>query len=98
MDIETTFNVFQDSILLLTLATLLYMLRKLWHDHWYLRHALPLIVYSAHVMVYYLVLVCHDVWIWQWGYTGMAWSIALRLHGAIMVLSMARTVILCPHR
>ncbi len=98
MDIEITFNVFQDGILLLTLATLVYMLRKLWRDRWYLRHALPLIVYSAHVMAYYLVLVCHDVWIWQWGYTGMAWSIALRLHGAIMVLSMARTVILCPHR
>ncbi len=92
---EHIFLLLQSGILLLTLATMGYMVRALRGNRWYFRHALPLLVYSAHVAIYYLALIVRHQLDGDLNTAVMAWSIALRLHGAIMVLTMARTVIKC---
>lgn len=93
--VQHLFLLFQAGVLLLTLAALYYMVSRLLRDRWYFYHALPLIVYSVHVAIYYLALLVQHQVDADLDVAVMAWSIALRLHGAIMVWSMARTVVKC---
>jgi hypothetical protein len=83
-------------VLLITIYNLAYIIRKLRKDKWYFWHALPLTVYSVHVALFYAALLLRgqfpDA---DLGNVLMAWSIALRLHGAIMVMTMARQVVAC---
>lgn len=82
-------------IITVTLVTVIYMYRRLRHDRWYLLHALPMLIYSAHVLVYYAAVMGRRWLGVDFGFPIMAWSLALRLHGALMVAMMARTVVLC---
>ncbi len=93
--VQDVFVLFQGLILLLTALNLIYMITRLRGNRWYFYHALPLIVYSAHVLIYYLALLLRRQIAADLDEVVMAWSIALRLHGAIMVFSMARTVVRC---
>jgi hypothetical protein len=85
-------------ILLVTLYSLYYMYTRLRHDRWYTLHALPLLLYSVHVAIYYLAVIARRVFGLDIGVLLMPWSLALRLHGALMVMQMARTVVLCCRR
>lgn len=92
---QDIFTIFQGLVLMLTALNLIYMVRKFWRHRWYFYHVLPLVVYSVHVLVYYLAMLCRRQFATDLDAVVMAWSIALRLHGAIMVFSMARTVVRC---
>ena len=48
--------------------------------------ALSTLVYSAHVLTYYTAVMLRRQFGVDWGFSLMPWSLALRLHCAVMVL------------
>ncbi len=96
--VDAVFLIFQVLVLVISLVTLWALARGIKNEQ-DIHIRLPALVYCGHVSAYYiLLLLSHTGSLELFDSVAMAWSIALRLHAAIMLLSYARWWVKCPKK